>query len=134
MIIGIGADIVQVRRFEQMQHLPHERLLRLFTEYELYYAAQTRGGFSLERLASRFAAKEAFFKAFSNYNKGDNRLSFLTIAPLVEVRNNSEGAPSLIVDWTILKKKLQQQLPVIKVHVSLAHEKEYAQAFVILEV
>ncbi len=63
----IGIDIVEVPRFQAFLARRGERALtRLFTEAELAYARAGRSSLSVQRLAARFAAKEAFCKALGH--------------------------------------------------------------------
>jgi holo-[acyl-carrier protein] synthase len=60
----VGIDIVEVPRFQRAVERHGERLLlRLFTDRELAYARAAPPPLAVQRLAARFAAKEAFFKA-----------------------------------------------------------------------
>ncbi len=60
----IGIDLVEVPRLKAAYERHGERfLLRLFTPGELDYALAARGDRRFERLAVRFAAKEALVKA-----------------------------------------------------------------------
>lgn len=60
----VGIDLVEVPRFRAFLERRGERaLFRLFTEAELAYARAGRGNLFVQRLAARFAAKEAFCKA-----------------------------------------------------------------------
>ncbi|MCX8182968.1 MAG: holo-ACP synthase [Crenarchaeota archaeon] len=62
MIIGVGIDVVSISRIKRAIEKCGERFLkRVFTERELKYCFQS--GYLYERLAARFAAKEAVFKA-----------------------------------------------------------------------
>ncbi len=60
----VGIDIVEVPRFQAFLTRRGEGALRrIFTEAELAYARAGRGSLFVQRLAARFAAKEAFCKA-----------------------------------------------------------------------
>ncbi|MGQ9700809.1 MAG: holo-ACP synthase [Candidatus Bipolaricaulaceae bacterium] len=59
----IGIDIVEVPRFAAFLARRGPRALDLFTTGELAYAHRARGELFVQRLAVRFAAKEAFCKA-----------------------------------------------------------------------
>lgn len=60
----IGIDIVDVPRFRSFLSRRGERALaRLFTPAEIAYARKGAGDLFVQRLAARFAAKEAFCKA-----------------------------------------------------------------------
>lgn len=135
MIVGIGTDLVTIERFNSWQQFSQQRMLRIFTSDELIYAQKASGGYVLERLAARFAAKEAFFKAFSAMivaKQIAQAVPFLTVAPLVEVRRHSIGVPRLLVDWDNLSRAMGVALPSVEVHLSLTHERSHALAFVIL--
>lgn len=61
---GIGIDIVEVDRIREILSRRGKRFLeRLFTPREIAYALSARSPLREERLAARFAAKEAFIKA-----------------------------------------------------------------------
>lgn len=60
----VGIDVVEVPRFSAFLARWGERAqTRLFTEREISYARRARGELFVQRLAVRFAAKEAFCKA-----------------------------------------------------------------------
>ncbi len=62
MILGIGSDIVDVRRIERVVTRHGERFIaRIFTDIER--ARAERGAKRMETYAKRFAAKEACAKA-----------------------------------------------------------------------
>jgi holo-[acyl-carrier protein] synthase len=62
MIVGIGVDIAEVERIKKAATRFGDRFLkRVFTEQELAYSMSKMH--SYQKLASRFAAKEAAFKA-----------------------------------------------------------------------
>lgn len=60
----VGIDLVEVPRFRAFLERHGERALhRLFTPAEIAYAEKAAPNLALQRLAARFAAKEAFCKA-----------------------------------------------------------------------
>ena len=62
MILGVGIDIVDIKRFKAaLQRWGDAFTERLFTEDELSYCLKMRR--PEVHFAARFAAKEAFFKA-----------------------------------------------------------------------
>jgi len=62
--VSVGIDLVEVPRIRQLLERRGERLLvRLFSPGEIEYALRARPPLSYQRLAARFAAKEAFIKA-----------------------------------------------------------------------
>jgi len=63
-MVSVGIDLVEVPRIRQLLERRGERLLvRLFCPGEIEYALRARPPLSYQRLAARFAAKEAFIKA-----------------------------------------------------------------------
>lgn len=92
MIKGIGIDAVVIGDVaELLKHMTKGALSRVFTEKELS-AAQEKAN-PEEYLASRFAVKEAAFKAIAPRLPGkgfDYRR--------IETRNNEDGSPYIYVD------------------------------------
>ena len=120
MIKGVGIDLVEIARIEALLKKRKEAVeKRLFTPHELACC-----GRAAHRLAGRFAAKEAFFKAL-----GTGLRCFRWRE--IEVRNDSLGAPRLQ-----FSPRLESYLAangVTKTHLTITHSKEYAVAQVILE-
>lgn len=117
MIYGIGLDITELKRIASMAGRQKRFAERILTRSELdqYYELSEKR--KIEFLAGRFAAKEAFSKAFGT---GIGRqLSFQDI----EIRKDQNGKPYIICT------KLSQAT----VHVSITHTKEYAAAQVVIE-
>lgn len=64
MLIGLGADVIEVERIRGVLERQGERFLnRVFTDEERAYCAQMK--FPHKHYAARFAAKEAVSKCFS---------------------------------------------------------------------
>ena len=61
MVIGIGIDIVEVRRISRALQGGEEMAPRVFTQDELAYCKARRNQY--QHFAGRFAAKEAALKA-----------------------------------------------------------------------
>ena len=124
MIVGIGMDLVQVSRVQEVLERRGERALaRFFTPGEV---ARCRGARSpRESFAARFAAKEAFFKALgTGWGTGGAWTE-------VEVVSAPSGAPSLRLHGTAAR--LAAERGVARVHLSLTHTDELAGAYVVLE-
>ena len=135
MILGIGTDIVDPARFIRWQQYSLPRLQRVFSDGEL--AAVTVNGLLVpEKMAVRFAAKEAFYKALSgmlvHLGKTDKPASLLAVCKAVEVFNTTWQVPTLAVDWDHLQELFACNLPLVKVDCSLAHEKTMVVAFVVI--
>ncbi|MBB1269844.1 holo-ACP synthase [Shewanella sp. SR44-3] len=123
-IIGIGTDIVEIERIrEQQLRLGDKLAKRVLTLDEL---AIYSGVKMPERyLAKRFAAKEAAAKALgTGIGRG---VSFQHI----HISNDENGAP--LVSFTDGAALRLAQLGGTKGHISIADEKHYATATVILE-
>jgi len=124
MIAGIGVDIVDIARIQAMLDRHGERfLLRVFTEAETAYAM---GGVNrAERLAGRFAVKEAVLKAL-----GTGKSQGILWRD-VETLRGPFGRPRVHLHGQAVK--WAKQHGVAKVFVSITHDGGKALAFVILE-
>mgnify|MGYP000315364547 CR=1 FL=1 len=123
-ILGIGTDIVEVARIDSVISRSGDRLARRILshlEWQQYQSHRQPARF----LAKRFAVKEAAVKAFgTGFRDG---LFFNQF----EVCNNQLGRPGLrFLDHAAVVAK---QLGVQHVHVTLADERHYACATVIIE-
>lgn len=124
MIYGIGVDIVEVDRIRRGLDRFGQRLARRIlsdSEYVEFYSRQNPILF----LATRFAAKEAFAKALGTGLKGGLRLRDIS------VRHDPSGRP--ILEYTAQASELLRKFDIGRSHLSLAHERKYALAFVALE-
>lgn len=139
MILGVGTDIVSIKRFAHMSTFSHTRLRTFFSEQELIAAqdSQNLGHFNLEKLATRFAAKEALFKALSaslvRLGHTQKTFSLRFLAQISSVEVTQWGVPELRVDCVALEQKIGVNLPPLQFHLSLSHEQEQALAFVVCE-
>jgi holo-[acyl-carrier protein] synthase len=115
VIVGVGIDVVDIARFARSLERTPGLAVRLFTEHER--------GLHHRSLAARFAAKEALAKAL-----GAPRGLKWTDA---EVRNASDGRPSLHVEGTVAAAA--GRLGVDSWHISLSHDGGVAVAVVIAE-
>ncbi|WNN47639.1 holo-ACP synthase [Siccibacter colletis] len=123
-ILGLGTDIVEIARIEAVISRSGDRLAqRVLSEYEWtqYQAHQQPVRF----LAKRFAVKEAAAKAFGTGIR--NGLAFNQF----EVFNDALGKPRLRLRDEA--ERLAEQMGVKSVHVTLADERHYACATVIIE-
>jgi holo-[acyl-carrier protein] synthase len=121
MIVGIGTDIVAVARLHRLWERHGQRAAeRLLAEEEYAGLEQARdkGRF----LAKRFAAKEAFAKA---YGTGVRPPVLLTA---VAVAHDDLGKPVLRFNGPLAAAAAH-----LRTHLSLSDEAEYAVAFVVLE-
>ncbi|HET9181758.1 MAG TPA: holo-ACP synthase [Candidatus Angelobacter sp.] len=124
MIVGTGVDIAEVTRIKAAVERFGERFLaRVFTSEEVRYCTSKAN--SAERLAARFAAKEAGMKAI-----GTGLRHGVTWHDLEVVRQPGHR-PELRL--TGKAAEFAARLGGKRVYLSLSHTAEQAIAFVILE-
>ena len=121
-MIGIGVDLVDVHRFRAVLQRRAQISERLFTKNELAYCNSATD--PTERLAARFAAKEAVMKALG---VGLGAIRFREI----EVIKDPSGRPDLKLHGGAAQ--LAQSSGVHGWHLSLSHTSSVAEAFVIAE-
>ena len=113
MVIGVGIDIIEVKRVERLVEKNVRFLSKVFTETEITYCSSKVNKY--QHFAARFAAKEAFFKALGRKIKWTD----------VGIKNLPSGKP-------ILDIKTDERFPFQSTDVSISHLKEFAVATVIL--
>ncbi len=123
MIIGIGTDIIKIERIARIINKLPNFIDRVFTPSEAEYCLSK--AIPAQSFAARFAAKEAVMKAMGT-GWGDG-ISWQDI----EVTVGLNGNPSITVHNACAQFMESNQI--CNIHVSLAHEKEYAIAYVLLE-
>lgn len=131
MIIGIGSDLLDIRRFEKVMTRFEARFLkRSFTEIERAKAEKRRpGGTHIATLAKRFAAKEACSKALGT---GFNQGVFMKDMGVV---NLPSGAPTMQLTGGA-KARLAALTPEgheAIIHLTLTDEPPIVQAQIIIE-
>lgn len=125
MIVGLGTDIVEIVRIARLLEKDTDFAARILgpdeqLEFQRRHAANAERG--VRYLATRFAAKEAFGKAFGTGIAGPvnfQDLQTLNLASGQPVIKTSGPLASAVQGW--------------QCHVSLSDEKQYAIATVILE-
>jgi holo-[acyl-carrier protein] synthase len=124
VILGIGTDMVDVRRIERaLGRFGHRFALRVLVEHE--YQRFCKHVKPAHYLAKRFAAKEAFSKAMGT------GIHFPVNWHNVSVANERSGRPYLKFSEPLAG--LLAQRGIRRAHLSLSDEVEMACAFVILE-
>jgi holo-[acyl-carrier protein] synthase len=117
--IAHGIDLVDFTRIEDMLKRHGERFLdRVFTATEQSYASANRNG--VEKLAGRFAAKEAVLKLLGTGWRG--KIAWTDI----EVVNTETGQPTLNLSGEV--KKIADKLGVTQISVSITHTANFAIA------
>ncbi len=128
MIIGIGNDIVDIRRIEQTLARYGMRFTdRIFTEIEK--KKSDKRAMRAASYAKRFAAKEACSKALGT---GFRRGVFWKDMGVV---NEMSGRPTMVLTGGA-KAQLERLIPAgmsAKVHLTITDDHPYAQAVVVIE-
>ena len=118
-MISHGIDLVDCRRIEQLVNRYGKRFLeRVFTEQEQRASEDYRR--KIERLAGRFAVKEAVMKLLGT--GWGNGLGWLD----VETRNDPRGRP--MVSLTGRAEELAKEMGIDRVEVSISHTSDFAMA------
>jgi holo-[acyl-carrier protein] synthase len=130
-VAGLGLDLVDVAGFaEQLGTIGSAFAAATFTRAELQAASGSAG--AAQHLAARFAAKEAFVKAWSTALAGRAPVLAEVDWREVEVRTDPWGRPVLALHGALAQAVTASVGPV-RAHVSLTHEPTTAAAVVVLE-
>jgi holo-[acyl-carrier protein] synthase len=128
---SVGIDLVGVAEFAaQLGSVGSAFAERTFTAGELRAAGGSAG--AAQHLAGRFAAKEAFVKAFSGARPGRAPVAPDMDWREVEVVSDGWGRPVLALHGA-LARAVSTTLGPIVAHVSITHEPTMAAAVVIIE-
>jgi len=120
-VLGVGLDLVELEEFAESVANRPSIARRVFTSHEL---ASCEGPRRVERLAARFAAKEAAFKAVgTGWAKG-------VVWRDAEVVSQRGRGPTLVVRGALRTRA--RALGSTTFHVSLTHSGTYAAAIVLL--
>ena len=125
MVLGVGFDLVKIKEVKRLAEDVGEAFVsKTFSqrEREVYKTVSN----PWEYLASRFAVKEAVFKALAHLTE-DKTFDFR----IVETLNHGDGSP--YVKITPALKELMEEASIKKILVSVTHEEDYAGAFVVAE-
>lgn len=114
-IVGIGVDICEVSRMEEMLLRTPGLVARLFSPEEARHRSAS--------LAARFAAKEALAKALGSPGG--------MVWRDCEVRRTEAGQPYFVSSGTVAEQL--DRLGVARTHLSLSHDGGIATAFVVCE-
>ncbi len=128
MIIGIGNDLIDIRRIEKTLERFGERFInRVFTPIEI--ARSERKAQRIPSYAKRFAAKEACSKALGTGFRAGVFMKDLGVV------NLPSGKPTMAMT-NGAGERLASLIPdgyEPMVHLTITDEPPYAQAFVIIE-
>jgi len=124
MIVGIGIDLIEPERIQAIYARHQQRFLqRILTETERAYVL--RHAEPSQRIAGRWAAKEAAFKAL-----GTGLASGIGWKD-AEIINESSGKPTLIFHGKASERAAE--LGATLFHITITHSNSLAMAQVILE-
>lgn len=121
MIIGIGTDIVEIKRIEEVIKRTLSFLDKAFTTAEIEYIKSKNN--NSQTIAGMFSAKEAISKALGTGFRGFGLRD-------IEICHNSLGKPEVILGDKIKKQMLDKE---VIVHLSISHSNDNATAFVVIE-
>jgi holo-[acyl-carrier protein] synthase len=122
LILGIGVDIVEIRRIKKIVERNKEFLHKIFNEEEIEYFE--RRMLRPEYISGSFAAKEAVAKALGTGFRG---FGFKDII----ITRNSLGKPEVILVGTAKEIALQKGEYIF--HLSISHGEDSAIAYAVLE-
>ena len=129
MILGVGIDIVDLAAFRrQLGDGASHFVSGTFTPGEQAASARAAGDVA-QRLAARFAAKEAFFKAWGGASRGRPPAATHLDLRDVEVVQDAWGRPSLRLGGLAAQAA---EAGGWEVHLSMSHDGGYAAATVML--
>ena len=118
-IVAHGIDLVDCPRIEQMIQRHGERFIkRVFTAAEQDYARKNKN--EVEKLAGRFAAKEAVLKLVGTGWVG--KIAWTDI----EIINNAAGQPEVTLGGEV--EKIAAELGIKHISVSITHTANFAIA------
>jgi holo-[acyl-carrier protein] synthase len=124
VIYGIGTDLVTIKRIEEALFRFGDRFLhRILSEAEVAEYAQSQQ--AARFVAKRFAAKEAFSKAYGT-GIGES-VGWHDVS----VTHDAMGKP-LLQASSALQEKLRAK-KITHTHLSITDEAEHALAFVVIE-
>lgn len=125
MINSVGIDLVEIIEFGRIIETCGRSFIdKTFTTNEIEQSLKAAN--RLDYLASRFAAKEAVFKAVAHYTT-ENTFDLRIIETLEE----PDGFPRVHVCKEL--SSLLKQASISNIHISLSHDGGYAMAFAVAE-
>ena len=124
MIFGIGADLVNIKRIEGALFRFGDRFLHriLSADEVVEYAKSSQPA---RFVAKRFAAKEAFSKAFGT------GIGEVVGWHDIRITHDPLGKPQIVTSDALQKVLAMQQI--VHSHISITDETEQAMAFVVIE-
>lgn len=118
MVIGIGTDIIEIKRIEDAIKMNPRFIKKCFTKKEQELFRMKKNNF--QTIAGNFAAKEAVSKAIGT---GFSRFELRDI----EILRDEKGKPCVFVHHNA--KEILDQLRISEILISISHCSEYAVAY-----
>lgn len=119
-IVGVGIDLIECSRIRDLWERHGDRLAeRLLTEAELAYCRRYTADV-VQRVAGRFAAKEAILKVLGTGWRG--QIAWRDM----EILNDSAGKPSATLTGEC--GIIAARLGIAAIHISITHTENYAAA------
>ena len=126
MVVGIGVDVISVRRMARELSTDGAGLREtLFTSDEIAYCEGKRS--PAPHYAARFAAKDALYKALGDAQPVAGGASWRD----AEVRNDPSGRSRLVLHGAL--EDAASGVRADRIFLSLSHTREWAVATVVLE-
>lgn len=123
LILGIGTDIVEINRIKEAVEKNNLFIEKLFCKEEIEYLKSRN--LRPEYIAGRFAAKESVAKALGTGFRGFSHKDIV-------IDRTAMGKPIVVLKGKA--KTIAQKNGNYKFHLSISHEREYAIAYVVMEV
>lgn len=128
MILAVGIDSIEINRFDHWHNYCQRQLLKVFSQQELAYSFEIPVK-RAERLALRFSAKEALFKALCTAFP-NHPFNFFRVCKAVKIERLN-NIPYLAINWSDIGIVQPSMTP--KAIASFTHTKVYATTIVILQ-
>lgn len=120
MIIGVGIDIIDIKRIKSiMEKFGDKFYEKILTEKEIAYCKSFKAK-PAPHFAGRFASKEAYSKSIGTGISKDFRWKD------IEILNDERGKP-------YIHHLAENEYSKYRFHISITHTDEYASAVVICE-
>lgn len=123
MILGVGVDIIEIRRIKSALEKNNSFLEKIFVNTEIEYLKSRN--LRPEYIAGRFAAKEAVSKALGTGFRG---FDFKDII----IESTTLGKPIVVLKGKA--KLIAQKNGEYNLHLSISHGEDNAVAYAVLEV
>ena len=133
MILGVGVDVVGLEGFhEQLSDKASSFVDGSFTEAEQRTVASRPARDKTPYFAGRYAAKEAFLKAWSVSRAGNPPVMSNVQFTDLEVKNDNWGRPTMALHGEVRRLFYAGSVQP-RIHLSISHDGPVATAFVVLE-